>query len=146
MAVKHCYPEMYPITSIIGYPPGAPLSPHTDRVTRDLILVGVSWLLAAGSGVLWLRENPGKRLQRRNSPKRSWRSTALFFAALAVAAYGGSGLQRREHWGIWAVLAVVFSFSAITTGIPLAVRRWQLRRTTPQPAAIDSSAGIPPAV
>jgi len=33
-------------------------APHTDRVALNLTLIGLGWLLAAGSAVLWLRKYP----------------------------------------------------------------------------------------
>ncbi len=81
--------------------------PHTGRVALYLTLIGLGWLLAAASGMLWLRENPGRRMRRRDSPKRSWRFNALYFAAIVLTAYGGSGIQRHQHSeSFWIVVAV----------------------------------------
>ena len=63
-----------------------------------LTLIELGWLLAAGSGMLWLRENPGRRM--RDSPKPSWRSSTLLIAAVGAGAYGGSGLQTRYPTGL----------------------------------------------
>ena len=113
-----------------------------------ITLIGLGWLLAAGSAVLWLRENPGQRLGRRNSPKTSWRSNALFFAAIVLTAYGGSGIQRHQHSESFWIVAVVtiIPLVLISAVIPSAARWWQLRRSTPQPSRLDGSPDIPPTV
>jgi len=114
-------------------------------VTLDIILIGLGWLLAGGSAVLRLRENPGLR-PRGNSVKPSRRFNALFFAASMLAAFGGSGIQHRhQHWGFfWVVLAVMLPLGLLASGVPWIVRRWQLRHSATQPAALDRSAEVPP--
>jgi len=115
-------------------------------VALYLTLIGLGWLLAAASGMLWLRENPGRRMRRRDSPKRSWRSNALYFAAIVLIAYGGSGIQRHQHSeSFWIVVAVaVIPLVLLSVVIPLAVRWWQLRHSARQPSGLDSSAEVPP--
>lgn len=118
-------------------------SGHTGRVALDIILIGIGWLLAGGSAVLRLRENPGLH-PLGNSVKPSRRFNALFFAAIMLAAFGGSGIEHRQHWGFWVVLAVMLPLGVISSGVPWAIRWWQLRRSPTQPANLDSSAGVPP--
>ncbi len=108
-----------------------------------LTLIELGWLLAAGSGMLWLRENPGRRM--RDSPKPSWRSSTLLVAAVGAGAYGGSGLQTRyHHWGWWVVPAVYVPLFLIGIAAPILTRRWQVRHAAPQPVGLDSSAGTSP--
>ncbi len=111
-----------------------------------LTLIGLGWLLAAGSAVLLLRENPDRRMRRRDSPKPSWPSNALFFAASMLTAYGGSGIQRHQHSeSFWIVVAVaVIPLVLLSVVIPSAVRWWQLRHSARQPSGLDSSAEVPP--
>ncbi len=105
-----------------------------------LNLIGLGWLLAAASGMLWLRENPGRRMRRRDSPKPSWRSSTLLVAAVVAGAYGGSGLQVRYDWGWWVVPAVYVPLFLIGIAAPILIRRWQLRHSATQPTGLDSSA------
>jgi hypothetical protein len=137
---------MYPITTIFGYLPSSRVvPPHTGRVALYLTLIGLGWLLAVGSGTLWLRENPGRPMRRRDSPKRSWRSNALYFAAIMLTAYGGRGIQRHQHSeSFWIVVAVVIPLVLLSAVIPSAVRWWQLRHSARQPSCLDSSAEVPP--
>lgn len=108
-----------------------------------LYLIGLGWLLAAASAVLWLRQHPGQRLGRRYLATRQGRPlTVLGLAGIAPAAYGGSGLQTRYHWGWWVVPAVYVPLFFLGTAAPILFRRWQLRRTA-EPADIDNSAVTP---
>lgn len=111
-----------------------------------LTLIGLGWLLAAASAVLWFRKYPGQRLGRRYPSTRRGRPLDLLgLAGIAPGAYGGSALQTRYHWGLWVVPAVYVPLFFLGTAAPILLRRWQLPRT-PEPAGIDSSAGVPPAV
>lgn len=111
-----------------------------------LTLLGLGWLLAAGSGVLWFRKHPGRHLGWA-SPNRGWRSEALLVLAIAVAAYGGTNLQVHQHWDArWVAVAVMFPIGVFAGVLPRIVRWRQLRRPASQPAGLGGSAGIPPAV
>lgn len=140
--------ELHVGSDIRRNPLGLRRPPHTDLValTLNIILIGLGCLLAAGSGLLWFRENPGRRL-RWASPKPSWRSTVLYIAGMAAAVYGWSNLQVRHQWDTrWVVVAAVFPLSVIAGVIPRIVRRQQLRRSGTRPADPISAVGAPPAV
>lgn len=109
----------------------------------DIILIGLGWLLAAGSAVLWLRRYPGWTSTLKQSD-RGWQSTTLLAAAVGAGAYAGSGLQTRYHWGWWVVPAVYVPLFLIAAA-PILTQRWQLRHSTRQPDRLDTSAGVPPA-
>jgi len=111
----------------------------------DLTLIGLGWLLAAGSAVLWLRKYPGQRIGRGYPETRRGRPLdVLGVAGFAPGAYGGTGLQNRYEWGWWVVPAVYVPLFLIWTAAPILTRRWQLRHSTRQPGGLDSSAGMPP--
>ena len=135
-------------TDIWHNPLGVRRPPHTDLValTLNIILIGLGCLLAAGSGLLWFRENPGRRL-RWASPKPSWWSTVLYIAGMAAAVYGWSNLQIRQHWDTrWVVVAAVLPLSVIAGVIPRIVRWQQLRRFGTQLTDPIGPVGVPPAV
>lgn len=94
----------------------------------DLILIGLGWLLAAGSAVLWLRKYPGQRIGRGYPETRRGRPLDLLgLAGIAPGAYGGTGLQVRHDGGWWVVPAVLVLLVLIGTAAPILIRRWQLR-------------------
>ncbi len=82
--------------------------PHTGRVALNLTLIGLGWLLAAASGMLWLRKYPGRRIGRGYPETQRGRPLdVLGLAGFPLGAYGGTGLQVRYDWGWWVVPAVL---------------------------------------
>lgn len=110
-----------------------------------LSLIGLGWVLAAGSAVLWLRKYPGQRIGRGYPETRRGRPLdVLELAGFAPGAYGGTGLQNRYHWGSWVILAVYVPLLLIGVAAPILIRRCQLRHSAAPAAGLDSSAGASP--
>jgi len=110
-------------------------------VALNLTLIGLGWLLAACSAVLWLRKYPGRRIGRGYPETQRGRPLdVLGLAGLPLGAYGGTGLQVRYDWGWWVVPAVYVPLFLIGIAAPILIRRWQLRHSATQPTGLDSSA------
>ena len=119
---------------------------NTGLVAIYLSAIGLGWLLAACSAVLWLRKYPGRRIGRRHPETHAGRPLlVLWLAGLALGAYGGSGLQTRYHQGLWVVPAVYVPLLLIGAAAPILIRRWQLRHAA-TPVGLDGSRGLPPTV
>lgn len=108
----------------------------------DLTLIGLGWLLAAASAVLWLRQYPGQRIGHGFPKTRRGRPLDLLgLAGIPLGAYGGTGLQVRNDWGWWVVPTVLVPLVLIGTAMPILLRSWQFRRSTPStgPSDLDTA-------
>ena len=111
----------------------------------NLTVIGLSWLLAACSAVLWLRKYPGRPIGRGHPETRRGRPLdVLGLAGIPLVAWAGSNLQERYHWGWWVIPVVYVPLFAIGVAAPILTRRWQLRRSTTPTSSLDSSPPTPP--
>jgi len=110
-----------------------------------LSLIGLGWLLAAYSSVLWLRKYPGEPVGQGRNPRRGWQSNAVLAGAALVGVYGAVGLIYKYHWGGWIIsVGILVPLVTITSIAPVLTRRWQLRRSAAGAVGLDSAAGVPP--
>ena len=119
-------------------------------MTLDLTLIGLGWLLATGSAVLWIRKYPQQPLGRGypSTQRRGWRAYALLTAAGGFVAFGGAGLESRHHWASLAAMPLAYGPVVILAFVvPVLARRRQVRTSAPHnPQGQDGAVGLSPTV